>query len=274
VANPVLTDTAFEKATAAASGADAALPPPAPGTQIGIDDGPISPYRAYQRMTLDGTLWRTGFLFVLLIAAAAWGWSLVDVQAGQVTGFPGWSLFAVLIGFGAVMLASFKPTIAKYLAPVYALAQGVFVGAISAAYNVQWDGIVVQAVGATLGVFFVMLFLYRFRIVSVTDKFRSVVIGATLGLAVFYLLALVLSLFGRNISFLSATDNSWFGIGFSVLAAGLASLNLLLDFDLIERGVRGAAPKYMEWFAGLGLLVTLVWLYLELLRLLARLRSN
>ena len=149
-----------------------------------------------------------------------------------------------------------------------------FVGAISAAYNAESDGIVVQAVGATLGVFFVMLFLYRFRIVKVTDKFRSVVIGATLGLAAFYLLALVLSLFGHNISFLSATNNSWFGIGFSVLAAGLASLNLLLDFDLIERGVRGAAPQYMEWFAGLGLLVTLVWLYLELLRLLGRLRSN
>ena len=132
----------------------------------------------------------------------------------------------------------------------------------------------VQAVGATLGVFFVMLFLYRARIVKVTDKFRSVVIGATLGLAVFYLLALVLSLFGMNISFLSASDNSWFGIGFSVLAAGLASLNLLLDFDLIERGVRDAAPKHMEWFAGLGLLVTLVWLYLELLRLLGRLRGN
>jgi uncharacterized YccA/Bax inhibitor family protein len=274
VANPILTDKAFEKATADASGAGYALPPPAPDTQAGMSDGPISPYRAYQPMTLDGTIARTGLLFVLLLISAVWGWNQVEVQAGQVTGFPGWSLIAVLIGFGAVIACSFKPTMSKWLAPIYALAEGVFVGAISAAYNVQWNGIVVQAVGATLGVFFVMLFLYRARIVKVTDKFRSVVIGATLGLAAFYLLAIVLSLFGRNISFLSATDNSWFGIGFSVLAAGLASLNLLLDFDLIERGVRGAAPKYMEWFAGLGLLVTLVWLYLELLRLLGRLRSN
>jgi len=274
VANPILTDKAFEKATADASGAGYALPPPSPGTQAGISDGPISPYRAYRPMTLDGTIARTGLLFVLLLISAVWGWNQVEVQAGQVTGFPGWSLIAVLIGFGAVIACSFKPTMSKWLAPIYALAEGVFVGAISAAYNVQWDGIVVQAVGATLGVFFVMLFLYRARIVKVTDKFRSVVIGAPLGLAVFSLLAIVLSLFGRNISFLSATDNSWFGIGFSVLAAGLASLNLLLDFDLIERGVRGAAPKYMEWFAGLGLLVTLVWLYLELLRLLGRLRSN
>jgi len=274
VANPVLTDKAFEKATAAASGADTALPPPLPGTQAGISDGPISPYRAYRPMTLDGTIGRSGLLFVLLLISAVWGWNLVDVQAGQVTGFPSWSIIAVLIGFGAVIACAFKPERSKFLAPVYALAEGVFVGAISAAYNAEWDGIVVQAVGATLGVFFVMLFLYRFRIVRVTDKFRSVVIGATLGLAAFYLLALVLSLFGHNISFLSANNNSWFGIGFSVLAAGLASLNLLLDFDLIERGVRGAAPKYMEWFASLGLLVTLVWLYLELLRLLGRLRSN
>jgi uncharacterized YccA/Bax inhibitor family protein len=273
VSNPILNDKAFEKATVAAAGADGALPPPAVGTRVGMDDGPISPYRAYKPMTLDGTIASTGILFVLLLASAVWGWNLVDVSAGEVTSFPSWSIFAVLIGFGAVLLASFKPHLSRFLAPVYAIASGVFVGAISAAYNAEWNGIVVQAVGATLGVFLVMLFLYRARIVKVTDKFRSVVIGATLGLAVFYGIALLLSLFGMNISFLSASDNSWLGIGFSVLAAGLASLNLLLDFDLIERGVRGAAPKYMEWFAGLGLLVTLVWLYLELLRLLARLRN-
>ncbi len=115
-----------------------------------------------------------------------------------------------------------------------------------------------------------MLFLYRARIVKVTEKFRSVVIGATLGLAVFYMAALVLSLFGHSLNIF--TSNSLFGIGFSVVAAGLASLNLLLDFDIIERGVNGAAPRYMEWFAGMALLVTLVWLYLELLRLLAKLR--
>ena len=269
MANPILTDTVFEQATATASGS--ALPPPGAGTRVGpIDDGPITPYRAYKPMTLDGTLVVTGILFVILLAAAVWGWNLVEVQEGQVTSFPSWSIIAILIGFVAVLVASRKPQLTKFLAPVYAVAEGVFVGAISAAYNAEWDGIVVQAVGATLGVFFVMLFLYRFRIVKVTDKFRSVVIGATAGLAIFYLVALVMSLFGANISFLSSA--SLFGIGFSVLAAGLASLNLLLDFDLIERGVNGAAPAYMEWFAGLGLLVTLVWLYLEMLRLLGKLR--
>ena len=111
MANPVLTDKAFEKATAEASGAGYALPPPAPGTQAGISDGPISPYRAYRPMTLDGTIVRSGFLFVLLLISAVWGWNLVDVQAGQVTGFPSWSLIAVLIGFGAVIACAFKPTL-------------------------------------------------------------------------------------------------------------------------------------------------------------------
>jgi uncharacterized YccA/Bax inhibitor family protein len=121
-------------------------------------------------MTLDGTIGRSGLLFVLLLISAVWGWNLVDVQAGQVTGFPSWSIIAVLIGFGAVIACAFKPERSKFLAPVCALAEGVFVGAISAAYNAEWNGIVVQAVGATLGVFFVMLFLYRFRIVTVTDS--------------------------------------------------------------------------------------------------------
>jgi uncharacterized YccA/Bax inhibitor family protein len=277
VANPILNDKVFEEARVSASGSS--LPPPDAATRVQpMTDGPITPYRAFKPMTLDGTLASTGILFVLLLGAAIWGWNLVGVStnpttgASEVTTFPTWSLFAILIGFGAVMLASFRPHLARFLAPVYAIAQGVFVGAISAAYNVEWNGIVIQAVGATLGVFFVMLFLYRFRIVRVTDKFRSVVIGATMGLAVFYLIALVMSLFGANIAFLSSA--SLFGIGFSVLAAGLASLNLLLDFDIIERGVKGAAPRYMEWFAGMALLVTLVWLYLELLRLLAKLRSR
>jgi uncharacterized YccA/Bax inhibitor family protein len=271
VTNPILNDKVFEQATVSAGGGT--LPPPDAAARVQpMDDGPITPYRAFKPMTLDGTIAATGILFVLLIAAAVWGWNLVGVSNGEVTSFPSWSLFAILIGFGAVLAASFKPTLARYLAPVYAIAEGVFVGAISAAYNVEWDGIVIQAVGATLGVFLVMLFLYRARIVKVTDKFRSVVIGATMGLAVFYLLALVMSLFGANIRFFSSA--SLFGIGFSVLAAGLASLNLLLDFDIIERGVRGAAPRYMEWFAGMALLVTLVWLYLELLRLLAKLRSR
>jgi uncharacterized YccA/Bax inhibitor family protein len=130
----------------------------------------------------------------------------------------------------------------------------------------------VQAVGTTLAVFGVMLFLYRTRVLRVTDKFRRIVIGATLGVAVLYLVSFVVSLFGANVSFLSSS--SGFGILFSLFVAGLAAFNLALDFDFIEQGEKMALPRRMEWFAALGLLVTLVWLYLEVLRLLAKLRER
>jgi uncharacterized YccA/Bax inhibitor family protein len=139
-------------------------------------------------------------------------------------------------------------------------------------FDAEYSGIVVQAVGTTLAVFGVMLFLYRTRVLRVTDKFRRIVIGATLGVAVLYLVSFVISLFGANVSFLSSS--SGFGILFSLFVAGLAAFNLALDFDFIEQGEKMALPRRMEWFAALGLLVTLVWLYLEVLRLLAKLRDR
>jgi uncharacterized YccA/Bax inhibitor family protein len=276
MANPVLNEKAFDKA-AGITAASATLPPPAPGTVYypPISDGPVTPYRTAEPMTLNGTLWATAMLFALLLATAVVGWNMVDVRTDEfgreVTEFPTWTLIAVLIGFGVVLLASFKPHLTRFLAPVYALAQGIFVGAISHAYDVAFDGIVLQAVGATLGVFLVTLLLYHSRLVRVTDRFRRVVITATIGLAVFYLVSIVLHLFGVNISFIS--EPSLLGIGFSIFAAGLAAFNLFLDYDIIERGVKEQAPAYMEWFAALGLLVTIVWLYLELLRLFAKLRQ-
>ncbi len=276
--NPVLNDKAFEKAAGASAGA-ATLPPPDPKTVYypPITDGPISPHRVAEPMTLNGTLWATAALFAILLAAAVVGWNMVDVRTNEfgedeITGFPTWTLLAVLGGFGVVLFASFKPHLSKFLAPVYAVVQGLFVGAISHAYDIEFDGIVLQAVGATLGVFLVTLFLYHSRLVRVTDRFRRIVITATIGLAVFYLVSIVLNLFGVNVTFLS--EPSLLGIGFSIFAAGLAAFNLFLDYDLIERGVQHRAPAYMEWFAALGLMVTLVWLYLELLRLLAKLRQQ
>jgi uncharacterized YccA/Bax inhibitor family protein len=138
-------------------------------------------------------------------------------------------------------------------------------------YESFQDGIVVQAIGATLSVFLVMLVLYRTRIIKVTDKFRRAVIFATLGIMVLYGVSFLMSLFGASISFINSP--SLLGIGFSVLVCGIASLNLALDFDRIERGVQGNMPKDYEWVAALGLLVTLVWLYLEMLRLLSKLRN-
>ena len=166
----------------------------------------------------------------------------------------------------------FRPHWAKILGPIYALAQGFFLGAISKAFESRWDGIVLQAALATIAVFAVMLVLYSTRIIKVTNRFRRIVIGATLGVMLLYLVSIVLSLFGGEIAFIN--EPSLFGILFSVFVCGLAAFNLALDFDFIERGAREGMAKDYEWFAAVGLLVTVVWLYLEILRLLAKLREN
>ena len=170
------------------------------------------------------------------------------------------------------MNADLKQHLARFLGTFYALIEGVVVGAISHVYEGVSQGVVLQAVGATLGVFAVMLFLYASRTIRVTDKLRSTVIAATMGLMLFYGVSLLLSLFGVDISFFQST--SLMSIGFSVLAAGLAAFNLLLDFDIIERGIARRAPAYFEWFAALGVLVTVEWLYLELLRLLSKIQRR
>lgn len=228
-------------------------------------------------MTMRGTLSATAVLFTLLLAGAAFGWSLVKTVTtadGQreVASFPSWIMLVVLVGFGLVVLASFKPHLARIIGPIYALIQGVFVGAISHVYESAFQGVVVQAVGATLAVFAVMLFLFASRTIRVTDRLRSSIMAATFGLMLFYGLSFLLHLFGVNISFIS--DASLLGIAFSVFAAGLAAFNLLLDFDIIERGITSRAPAAFEWFAALGVMVTVVWLYLEMLRLLAKLQRR
>jgi uncharacterized YccA/Bax inhibitor family protein len=178
----------------------------------------------------------------------------------------------VIVGFGAVIASVFKPSLARVLAPVYALAEGYFVGAVSKAYESWQHGIVVQAAGVTVAVFAVMLLLHVTRILRVTDRMRRIVIGATFGVMAFYLVAIVLQVLGGGVSFLQSP--SPLGILFSVAVAGLAAFNLSLDFDFIERGSRSELPRYMDWFGALGLLVTIVWLYLEILRLLGKLRSR
>ena len=252
----------------------------APGAETGtyhapITDGPATPYRSVRTgvMTVGGTAAATGVLLVLLLAAAVVGWNLVSVDAtSQDVNFPGWLLLPLFAALGVAFLTAFKPHLARFTSPVYALLEGLVVGAISHVFDAQWDGIVLQAVGATVGVFAVMLALYGLRIIRVTDRFRRIVIGATLGVVLLYGVSLLFSLFGSTPSFLY--DSSLLGIGLSVLVAGIAAFNLALDFDMIEKGSNMGAPKYMEWYGAFGLLVTLVWLYLELLRLLARLRSR
>jgi uncharacterized YccA/Bax inhibitor family protein len=255
----------------------AAPEPPSPGGQTWpppveprtrIDDGPVSPWKG--GMTVRGTISATAVLFVLLLGSAAAGWAMTETTEDQLE-FPGIALIGVVIGFACVIGLWFRPQLAKVLGPIYAIAQGFFVGAISKAFEAVYPGIVVQAVGATLGVFAVMLVLYRTNVIKVTDRFRRTVIFATLGVMVLYVVSFVIHLFGGSVPIIN--DASLIGVLFSFFVAGLAALNLALDFDFIERGTKEGLAKDYEWYAAFGLLVTLVWLYLEILRLLGKLRQ-
>ncbi len=273
MANPILNEKAAADAAKAGWGAPdpATRNTPIPGTPI--TDGPISPWRPGPAMTVKGTASATGVLLVILLATATVGWMQTETALpGQNTNIPMLAIAGILVGFGCAIALRFKPQMARVLAPIYAVAEGFFLGAISKVFNDQYNGIVVQAVGATLAVFGVMLFLYKSRIIKVTDRFRRLVIMATMGLMVFYLVSIVINLFGGNVPFINSA--SPMGILFSVFAAGLAAMMLAVDFDLIERGAREGWPKGMEWYCAFGLLATLVWLYLELLRLLAKLQRN
>lgn len=274
MSNPILNERAFSRAAGrSAEQAGWAAPQSGTGTwQAPITDGPVSPWERTVPMTAGGAISAAILLAVLLVGAAVFGWS--QAPTADSAGAPGWILGGVLVGLVAAMVSFFKPPLARIFAPIYALAQGVAVGAISRVFDEQYDGIVLQAVGATLGVFVVMLVLYRTGVIRVTDRFRRTIIGATLGVLVFYGLSLLLSLFGLDGGRTLLNSNGMLGIGISVVVAAIAAFNLALDFDFIERASAARAPKHMEWVAALGLLVTIVWLYLEMLRLLAKLRSR
>ena len=275
MSNPILNESRFNKLrerTAGDAGWGVGSGQPANTWAPPINDGPVSPHHPGV-MTVSGTASASMVLFALLLVSAAVGWiAVAEPQSGVSPVIPPMAFVGAIIGFIAVMVTVFKPMTSHILGPVYAVGQGLFVGALSKMFDATYSGIVVQAVGTTLAVFGVMLFLYRTRILRVTDKFRRIVIGATLGVMVFYLASFVFSMFGANVSFLSSS--SGVGILFSLFVAGLAAFNLALDFDFIERGAAMGLPRRMEWFAALGLLVTLVWLYLEVLRLLAKLRER
>lgn len=273
MSNPLLNDKAMGLGNLNRSGSTTTSQTWAPPTVEPMSDGPISRWDS-GIMTVKGTASATLMLLVLILASATVTWFSIDAPvAGEVVQIPtGWVIGGFVVALIAVLVGTFKPHLAKYAAPVYALAEGVVLGAISRAYSEQYEGIVTQAIGATLGVFVVMLLLYRSRIVRVTDKFRRVIFGAMMGLMAFYLVSFVLGIFGSMPSFIS--DASPMGILFSVFVAGLAAFTLAIDFDMIEQGAANKLPAYMEWYCALGLTVTLVWLYLEILRLLAKLREN
>ena len=263
-------------------------PPPTPGTAIPPAPDEVSPWTPagrtpitdYAKMRVGGVASATFVLLAVCLVTGVIGWNAVDVVTQQVNGktevlstsVPWWIWGSVFVGFGLAIVTIMKPRVARLTAILYAAAEGVFLGGISKLFNEQWNGIVLQAVGMTAGIFAAMLFLFVTRIIRVTAKVRMAIIGATLGVALFYLVALVVSLFGGNMPLLNSP--SLLGIGFSLLIVGVASFNLLLDFDFVEKAVEAGAPRYMEWFGAFSLMVTLVWVYLEVLRLLALLRQR
>jgi len=222
-------------------------------------------------MTLNGTVNKTGILLILAIATAAWTWHLflqsrdyADVMPLMLVGLIGGLIFA--------MVTIFKKEWSPVTAPIYALLEGLVLGGISAALELRYPGIAIQAVSLTFGTLFVLLLAYRSGLIKVTQKFRLGIIAATGGIMVFYLLEMLLGFFG--IRFAAINGSGVIGIGFSLFVVAIAALNLVLDFDFIERGVQFGAPKYMEWYGAFGIMVTLVWLYLEILRLLSKIRSR
>ena len=243
--SPVLNERTLEKAPATWA------PPEAPAYQAPINDGPISTWRP-RVMTVNGTIGKTAVLFVLLLASAAVGWQqtgspeIVEKNGQLVYNYtiPALAWVGLFVGIGLVFLLMFKPHLAKFIAPVYAIAEGFFVGALSRMYETFFNGIVVQAAGATIGIM------------------------------VFYGVCFLVRLFAGpgSVSFLASA--SLLSIGFSVLVAGIAAMNLALDFDFIERGSKMGLEKDFEWYGAFALLVTIVWLYLEMLRLLSKLRSR
>jgi uncharacterized YccA/Bax inhibitor family protein len=227
---------------------------------------------ASARMTLSGTVNKTGILLLCAIATAAWTWSQFMQTHDMATVAPELMLGA-LGGFIVAMVTIFKQTWAPVTAPIYALLEGLVLGGLSAMFEAHYPGIALEAVGLTFGTLFVMLFLYQSGVIKVTQKFRMGVVAATGGIMVFYFLTLLLSMFHITL-FSSVFGSGMIGIGFSLFVVAIAALNLVLDFDFVEQGVTVGAPKYMEWYAAFGIMVTLVWLYLEMLRLLSKMRRN
>mgnify|MGYP001282086309 FL=1 len=222
-------------------------------------------------MTLNGTVNKTGMMLLMLVATAAYTWSLYTPEnPGAV--MP-WLLVGGIGGFIVALVTVFKKTWAPVTAPLYALLEGLFVGAVSAMFEASFPGIVMQAVMLTMGVLASLLLAYKSGLIKATENFKLGVVAATGGIALLYLVNIGMRLFGLDgIGFIH--EASWMGIAFSGFVVVIAALNLVLDFDFIESGVDAGAPKYMEWYGAFGLVVTLVWLYLEILRLLSKLQSR
>lgn len=224
-------------------------------------------------MTFQGVINKSLILFVLMVLTAAWTWSLSIANNGASAGLAQTLMMGgAIVGFVLALVTAFKPVWAPMLAPAYAVCQGAFLGGLSQAMNVVYPGIVLQAASLTFATLAMLLCLYKSGVIVMTDKLRLGIVAATGAIAVVYLVSIGLSFFGISVPFLYG--NGWMSIGFSLFVVGLAAFNLLLDFDVIEQSVARRMPRYMEWYSAFALLVTLIWLYVEILRLLSKARSR
>jgi uncharacterized YccA/Bax inhibitor family protein len=221
-----------------------------------------------ESMTLQGTVNKTGILLICVLITAAWTWN--QVRSGEGAGSA--IALGAIGGFVMGMVTVFKKSWSPITAPIYALLEGLVIGGLSALLEAQFPGIAMQAAGLTIGTLFCMLLAYTSGVIRVTDNFKLGVVAATGGIALVYFVSMILGFFGHTIPYIHTSGP--IGIAFSLLVVGIAALNLVMDFDFIESAARQGAPKYMEWYAGFGLIVTLIWLYIELLRLLSKLRSR
>lgn len=281
MSNPVLNDKYFTGSTGVAPGPTGA---PIPGAYqpYGADPGVYGSPVQTATMTMGGVASAAGVMLVFVLAGGWFGWTRITTSSRtdtfgntiDTTQFPtAWVIGSVLVGFVLCLAVMFRPRLARILAVPYSIAEGIFLGVISHAYDLRTEGVALQAVIATAAVFVIMLAMYGLRILRVTPRLTKGIVAATLGVGAVYLVGFISSFFSDGfMRFMDSTGP--LSIGISLLVVGIAAFNLLLDFDLIERGIARRAPKEMEWFAAFGLVVTLVWLYLELLRLLSKLQRR
>ncbi len=220
-------------------------------------------------MTLQGTVQKTAILLLLVVAASCVTWAQLRVNPAYALR---WSMIWAVAGFVVAMVTVFKKSWAPVTAPIYAVAEGLMLGVLSSLFELQYPGVVIQAVGLTFGTLAALLVAYRSGLVKATQNFRLGVMAATGGICILYLVDIVMAFFGHRVPMIH--ESGWLGIGFSAFVVVIAALNLVLDFDFIEQASQSGQAKYMEWYAGFGLLVTLVWLYLEILRLLSKLNRR
>ncbi len=228
-------------------------------------------------MTVNGTMNKTALMLLIVIASAIFTWNkffqaLAVNPDGAAAAVMPWLIVGGIGGLVTALVTAFRPQSSGISAPIYAIFEGLLLGGISAIFEAMYSGIVMRAVALTLAVFLAMLFLYRSGIIKVTEKLKMGIFAATAGIAVVYLVSFIGGFFGMEFSFLHGNSN--FSIGFSLVVVAIAAFNLVLDFSFIENAVDSGAPKYMEWYGAFGLMVTLIWLYLEILRLLSKLASR